>query len=341
MSMTLQNKEGGLDVLNVNNMTEFVPENIAAMIKNEQNQFGDELYWSAKLSRYANHKTADTAGNDAFSLSLENLCLKVTGKPIGSFRIESAASKLFSLISDKPDDHKQEEHKDVPLLYDLNSQIMRHMVIGTPVTRVVEAARVHRNSIRASFGKHELRDPHATEKLVSSSAARPSNLSHAIVGDCFFTDEQNALSDQRTTWLRRIISLHRETTDYGTNDPEIKMRSDVVQKFWTNVILFSAEVFPQSKLEGQDMVIDTLLYRDLICVGLDLLISDYDPRKNLVESQNHPGKSTRESLCAKKLKLASDEQKLMSYSRSQPPKPRRMDQSGFYVYKNRSWDDDL
>jgi len=330
MSVTLQNKHGGMDVMHVGNVADYMPNKVAVLLRDRNNQFSDESFWSSRLARYA-HDETESAGK---VINLPLLCLKVTGKPIGSFKIETAASKLFSFILDDIKETKKEEVKHVPLLYDFDSQIIRYMVTGKSVTRVVEAARMHRHLVRPSFGKHELRDLHATEKQLDIHA-QEKELPHAITGDYFFTDKQNTLSDQRTTWLRRIVSLHRETTTDKSGDDAIS--SDVVQKFWTNVILFSAEVFPASKAEGEDMAVDALLYRDLICVGLDLLMAEIHPdTRRLKDSLNHTGKSSRESLYEKKVKQRIN---MMTNSRSRLPTPQRTDANGYHVYTNNGLDD--
>jgi len=106
---------------------------------------------------------------------------------------------------------------------------------------------------------------------------------HGIVGSGVFTEEENMLSARRCAWLRHRIILYKDNMEsLGEFENSEKNGSDMVQKFWSAVISHCFETFRGTESEtlsnmdttASNDVIDVMLFRDLICVGLDLLANE-------------------------------------------------------------------
>jgi hypothetical protein len=153
--------------------------------------------------------------------------------------------------------------------------------------------------------------------------------SHTIAGSFFFTEEENGLSDRRVTFLRRVINLHKMSSGTSSQKPSV----DGIRKFWNNVISYAGNSLSMSEggisaadSGNREFFIDALLYRDLVCVGLDLLMNDKPSAPKLGLGLG----LAESSEAALKSKGDEDDQ----HSRAYLLRPPRVNEDGYHVYSH-------
>ena len=328
LAVQLENKEGGMAVMSVSNFSEFVPAAVARSIKRNAHSFGDQGYWEEQLRQYI----GDNIGSEENMLTLERLCLHLTGKRFKGIALESAVSKLFGALSHEEDASEVDQpsvHKTNLIPNTLFAEVMRYLVTMQPIKRTAELSRMHRAMVSGTFGSHEVKQATSSdgadsvEQTLLSADHNKKAIAHAITGHWFFTEEQNRVSDERTTFLRRLLTSHRDRVLSLIREGASTVDPDLVKRFWSNVVSVVSKVFPQvsPKSPGSAVGIDALLFRDIICAGLDLMQNDRPP--DHAHHRNSPSSSHR----------VSTKDTHFFHSQAHASRLVRVNEEGFHMYR--------